>query len=723
MKAKRFLPVLLVIAMVLSLMTPSLAADKADTPEPLRIAVLSDLHYISPDLIADTADFEHAMNMDRKMLIESDAINNELIDAVKKDKPDVLLICGDLTKDGEQENHRVVSEKLQQLKAAVPGLKIYLINGNHDVRNSDGQNFNTEDGVAVPATRTDPQDFKEIYDFVYSDESVIASYTPPEGKEAGSLTYVARPYEGYTFIAVDTCRYSADNTDDEVDEHSTSGAISAELEQWVTEQIAAAKDRGDMVIAFEHHGLVPHFSMEPDLMPMYLVKDFDRISEEWADAGLDLVFTGHMHALDIAAMTTDNGSTLYDIETGSALTFPSPVRFVDIGKNANGGTVIDIVSEINFGPISYTKADGSPGYIENITEAGRELGLSESMLVTVAGSFLGDFLEKITLDNALSDWANAKIIAKVQDIVRDVVNIPVADGSKTLLEAVNYIYQMNLSGTDDGNYPEWVQQALAQVESGEVLDEIIRIIKHHAFITPIDKVNFDNLITQAVKAKINEFILDVADSFGNDSNYTEDINTRIVIGGAATDEPVVSENRFVDVKEGAYYYDAVMWGVENGIVKGTSDTTFSPDASANRAMMVTMLHRYMGEPEATITETAFTDVDTDAYYYNALLWAVENGVVKGTSATTFSPNMNVTRAQVVTMLYRLAGEPEAAGGTDFTDVAADAYYADAVAWAVENGITNGMSDTSFAPDAQCTRGQLITFIYRYAQLQPAQAAA
>ena len=195
----------------------------------------------------------------------------------------------------------------------------------------------------------------------------------------------------------------------------------------------------------------------------------------------------------------------------------------------------------------------------------------------------------------------------------------------------------------------------------------------------------------------------------------------VVNGTPVTPDPV--DPVFTDVAEGAYYYDAVMWGVENGIVNGTSETTFSPNNAANRAMMTTMLHRFMGEPEASVTETAFTDIDTEDYYYNALLWANGEGIVKGTSATTFSPKQNVTRAQVVTMLYRLAGEPAVNSSAAFTDVAANAYYANAVAWAVANGITNGMTTTTFAPNAQCTRGQLITFIYRYASLASADVAA
>ncbi len=173
-----------------------------------------------------------------------------------------------------------------------------------------------------------------------------------------------------------------------------------------------------------------------------------------------------------------------------------------------------------------------------------------------------------------------------------------------------------------------------------------------------------------------------------------------------------AENPFVDVKEGAYYYDAVLWAVEQKITSGTSATTFSPDASCTRAQMVTFLWRAAGSPKVENGKNPFTDVKADAYYYDAVLWAVEKGVTSGTSATTFSPDATVTRGQTVTFLYRNAGSPEVSGTMPFTDVEADAYYAKAVQWAVQQKITTGTSETTFSPMSDCTRGQIVTFLYR-----------
>ena len=169
---------------------------------------------------------------------------------------------------------------------------------------------------------------------------------------------------------------------------------------------------------------------------------------------------------------------------------------------------------------------------------------------------------------------------------------------------------------------------------------------------------------------------------------------------------------FVDVPAGSYYEDAVNWAVENGITQGTDDTHFSPDDVCTRAQMVTFLWRAAGSPKVENGKNPFTDVKADAYYYDAVLWAVEKGVTSGTSATTFSPDATVTRGQTVTFLYRNAGSPEVSGTMPFTDVEADAYYAKAVQWAVQQKITTGTSETTFSPMSDCTRGQIVTFLYR-----------
>ena len=169
---------------------------------------------------------------------------------------------------------------------------------------------------------------------------------------------------------------------------------------------------------------------------------------------------------------------------------------------------------------------------------------------------------------------------------------------------------------------------------------------------------------------------------------------------------------FVDVATGSYYEDAVDWAVENGITKGTDDTHFSPDGICTRAQAVTFLWRAAGSPKPKTNTMPFTDVNAGSYYYDAVLWAVENGITEGTSDTTFSPNAICTRAQIVAFLWRSEKSPAAGSRNPFADVKSTAYYADAVLWAVREDITKGTSSTTFSPDADCTRAQIVTFLWR-----------
>ena len=168
---------------------------------------------------------------------------------------------------------------------------------------------------------------------------------------------------------------------------------------------------------------------------------------------------------------------------------------------------------------------------------------------------------------------------------------------------------------------------------------------------------------------------------------------------------------FTDVRTGAYYYDAVLWAAGNGVTAGTDDTHFSPDSSCTRAQVVTFLWRAALCPKAG-GKTPFTDVAADTYYSDAVAWAYEQNITGGTSATTFSPNTAVTRAQVVTFLYRYEKPAAGTAVNPFADVQKNAYYYDAVLWAYANGITDGTDGTHFSPNAACTRGQIVTFLYR-----------
>ena len=182
--------------------------------------------------------------------------------------------------------------------------------------------------------------------------------------------------------------------------------------------------------------------------------------------------------------------------------------------------------------------------------------------------------------------------------------------------------------------------------------------------------------------------------------------------GGETPTPTPGKSTFVDVPEDSYYYEPVEWAVGNGITTGVTSEYFDPDGICTRAQAVTFLWRAAGEPAPKSAAMPFTDVPAGSYYYQAVLWAVENGVTKGTSSTAFSPDANCSRAQIVTFLWRANGSLTAGSGAQFGDVSAAAYYAQAVAWAVEKGVTDGIGNGQFGPDLNCTRAQIVTFLYR-----------
>ena len=196
-----------------------------------------------------------------------------------------------------------------------------------------------------------------------------------------------------------------------------------------------------------------------------------------------------------------------------------------------------------------------------------------------------------------------------------------------------------------------------------------------------------------------------------DNKFTmpaEDVEVQAVF---EKDAPI-SKHPFLDVPAGAYYEDAVVWAVGKGITSGTNATTFDPNGTCTRAQAVTFLWRAAGSPVPKTKLLPFPDVPVGSYYWNAVLWAIEQGITEGTSYLTFSPNDSCTRAQIVTFLWRAKGNPAVSGNAPFTDVAPDAYYAAAVTWAEKNGITGGIGNGLFGSNNTCTRAQIVTFLYR-----------
>ena len=234
----------------------------------------------------------------------------------------------------------------------------------------------------------------------------------------------------------------------------------------------------------------------------------------------------------------------------------------------------------------------------------------------------------------------------------------------------------------------------------------------------VSRADSGNVVTLTVSPALG-FTLDkltVLDSSSRAVRLTEQANgtyTFVMPASDATVEAVFQIRlAFTDVPSGSYYEDAVLWAVGEGITTGISAHAFAPDGSCTRAQAVTFLWRAAGSPAPVSAKTRFADVAASSYYSDAVLWAVENGITNGTSDTTFSPDAVCTRAQIVVFLWRAKERPAAGSGTRFADVAETAYYADAVLWAVKEGVTLGTSANAFSPDETCTRAQIVTFLWR-----------
>jgi predicted phosphodiesterase len=278
----------------------------------LKIAVVSDPHYYDPSLGTTGEAFEAALSGDRKMLGDSKAIFEEAISEIKMSDAEVVLLCGDLTKDGERINHEKVAFYLSQLSSA--GKKVFVVPGNHDINNPHASQYSGK--VVTPVPGLNPSGFEQVY-AAFGFQNAIS-------KDPNSLSYVAEAAPGYWILAMDACRYP-ENTGTS---SKTGGRFSAGTLSWILSKLDEAKKNGITVIGMMHHGLTEHFTGQSELFPDYVVEDWKNISAAFADRGLKLVFTGHYHAQDITRAAGTGSNFLLDCETSSLVTSPCAYRLI-----------------------------------------------------------------------------------------------------------------------------------------------------------------------------------------------------------------------------------------------------------------------------------------------------------------------------------------------------------------------------------------------------------
>jgi len=309
-----------------------LRANLAGQFPALKLATMSDLHYFAPSLLVnDGAAFQTYLAGDRKLLAQSQAILEEMLAEVSQAQPNIVLVTGDLTKDGEQIGHQAMTNYLGQLKAG--GAKVLVIPGNHDINNPHAASY--DGATATPVPTITPAQFAQLYaGFGYGDALA---------RDPNSLSYVTEPVPGLWVLAMDSCHYERNTNGAPFD----GGYLDAPRLNWITNQLAAARSQGRFALGMVHHGVLEHFAGQKMLFPEYVLDDYQTLSQIFAGYGMKVVFTGHFHAQDVVKATFDQGP-IVDIETGSAVTFPCPYRLLTLQTNGTLEIASHPITAINY---------------------------------------------------------------------------------------------------------------------------------------------------------------------------------------------------------------------------------------------------------------------------------------------------------------------------------------------------------------------------------------
>jgi len=286
----------------------------------IKIAVVSDIHYTDPSLLknkaAQGAAFQAYVAADPKLLEYSAAIFRNVMSQLKSEKPDILLIPGDLTKDGEKVGHQAMAMLLNQLTGM--HIQVFVVPGNHDVNNPEAKTYDGDNAYPTPSVSA--SEFSSIY-LAYGYRNAIS-------RDANSLSYVCQPFPGLWIFGIDDCEYY-----NNVEKATTPGKIKPETMQWALSWMAKARAQHIMAFAFMHHGMLEHYSGQNQIDPGYVTDNYETVSAEFMNAGLNIWFTGHYHANDITQRVIGN-QVLYDIETGSPVMPPSPYRIVTLNNKS-----------------------------------------------------------------------------------------------------------------------------------------------------------------------------------------------------------------------------------------------------------------------------------------------------------------------------------------------------------------------------------------------------
>lgn len=390
-----------------------MAFNAAQAPEgELNFGLISDIHYFPNSLKGNNckAFTDFSFNKSKEYTENNSLLANALDGFTRmadEDKPEFVLIPGDLTKDGEYEGHVELASKLEAFERE-SGISVFVINGNHDVRNSNTNTF--ENGVKEKARKTEPTEFREIYKNLGYDLA-IDTFTPDEGCEGGMLSYTADLGDAFRLIAVDGCIYSADNGSED-NEHLTDGLIGDKLLEWVSDEAHKAEAEGRAPVVLQHHNLIPHMDIEEATFFAFVVPDWQRIADTYADAGIHYVFSGHLHASDTVSYVSDNGETITDVLVPTLTSYPNYFKTGKLAAKGSGEISLDLVNHDidEFQPVVSDSGEEYPVPYRLSNSFKQTFGGIdiEAFIDNLLGELIGDIFKDISKTGGLVKYLAAK---------------------------------------------------------------------------------------------------------------------------------------------------------------------------------------------------------------------------------------------------------------------------------------------------------------------------
>ncbi len=672
----------------------TLSADAED----VRIAVLSDTHYYPLNYVSDCEDYRTYVGGDPKMLEESGSILDAALAMVREDRPDILLVSGDLTKDGEKLGHQQLAERFQQIEDS-SDTEVFVINGNHDIYNyQDSCTF--ENGQRESAETTTPDEFKQIYaNFGYNGEFEAQYFANPNaasGEQAGGLSYTV-DLGKFTIVAVDSGMYSPDaGTGYDTNEHVTAGRVDEDLMPWVVEQTKNAEAEGDTVIGLMHHGLVPHFTGEENILSEYVVENWRDVASQFADAGMRYIFTGHMHANDMAQFTSNAGNTITDLETGSLSSWMSPVRTVTLTKGAalDDGTqrtheTFSVSSE-SVKAISFKDHTGAVTQIDDLKSYTQQKLYPETLFNNMANGMLRPMLQEIG-EAGLRPWLaenlpdvdiDTMVLSAVRDALAGGMEIELGTGiGRVHVEYRNGGIQLSPSGTagiignttiTDAQILRLVDDVLNTVETKYIDDPEWLLGKVDEIVTQVSNMGITSLDSEQHTIYDLVFVVLTGHYAGNENPpaWVEDALAYIKSGNVVQTliatlindvmpiiDTLLADNSIdTGIAFSGLWKTAIDSQTDNGNLKSTLEL-FGFDSVAIRSMIEGLINEYMSPSFLTGMGSLISEIAGSMLYDSNFTDDVIDGggVTVEFDGTTTAPEPSVDNGLLPTQVTMTLG--------------------------------------------------------------------